>query len=379
LRSIKQLLFIGCTTLLLAGCGGTKGPNSLDAITKNREVHILTEGMNAPFEYGKDTGYQGMGADIGEEIAKTLGYPLKWIGTKDVDHLFEVLLQEGSTVDMIISSVANETDRAVEVDFSEPYFQTGDVIAHHRTEFGITDLASLSDKTVGVVKGRPADHFMTTQTTAKNVTLRKFSSIDEALGFLNRTEIDAVVGDEILLNYSSVASYSNTNILNTIINKYSYVVAVRKGDANLLAKINETISRLRSSGELAQLEAQWVGDIKERALTRASADREQEELKKGPKTISVTINKQSGNWSMERLDGFKFVLQGANGTYQSTPIETDGERRGACRFTQPVPPGDYKLNVSILNMTADVQVPELAQNSLSMTVNIASTITITTK
>ena len=349
----------------------------MDVIARNKEVHVLTEGLNAPFEFGKDTGFQGLGADIGEEIAKTLGQPLKWVKSKGVAHLFEVL-HDGTTVDMIISSVANDPERTADFDFSIPYFDTGDVIAHHRTEFGITDLASLSGKKVGVVEGRPADIFMTPKAGSMNIELFKYSTVDEALGYLNRTEIDAVVGDEILLNYSSVESYPNTNILNTIINKYSYVVAVRKGDAKLLEKINETISRLKSSGELAELEAKWVGDIKERAKARASADREQEELKKAPKTINVSINKRSGNWNMDRLDGFQFVLQGPNGTYRSTPIETEGNR-GSCRFTQPVPTGDYKLNISILGMTADVNVPEYPKTSLSMTVDIASQVTITSK
>ena len=375
MRIMKRLWLIGGAALLFAGCGGGKAPNSMEVIAKNREVHILTEGMNAPFEFGKDTGYQGLGAAIGEEIAKSIGYPLKWIGTKGVDHLFEVI-QEGSQVDMIISSVANDPGRAAEFDFSESYYDTGDVIAHHRTEFGITDLASLSGKTVGVVRGRPADVFMTPRAASMNVEIARYSTVDEALGFLNRREIDAVVGDEILLNYSSVESFPNTNILNTIINKYSYVVAMRKGDAKLLAKVNEVISDLKSSGELARMEAQWVGDVKERAKARASGDREQEELKKGPKTINVVINKQSGNWNMERLDGFQFVLQGANGTFRSTPIETDGNR-GNCRFATPVPPGNYTMNISILGITENVSVPEYAQTSLSMTVNIASSVTIT--
>jgi ABC-type amino acid transport substrate-binding protein len=376
LRSIKSLLLIGGAAILLAGCGdGTKAPNSLDVVTKSREVHVLTEGMNAPFEFGKDTGFQGMAADIGEEIAKSLGYPLKWMGTKGVERLFDAM-KEGSSAVMIISSVANEQHRAADFDFSESYYETGDVIAHHRTEFGITDLASLSGKTVGVVAGRPADYFMSSQTTASNVNIVKYSTIDEALGYLNRREIDAVVGDEILLNYSSVQSYPNTNIMNTIINKYSYVVAVRKGDSRLLAKINEAISNLKSSGELAQLDAKWIGDIKERAKARASADREEDELKKAPKTISVSITKQSGTWSMERLDGFQFVLQGANGTFRSTPIETDGVRTGTCRFTQAVPPGNYTLNVSIIGMTASLTVPDYPKNSLSMSVNIGSSVTV---
>ena len=372
------MLLIGVVVILMAGCGGgTNVPDSLKTIAKNGEVHILTEGMNAPFEFGKDTGFQGLGADVGEEIAKSLGYPLKWISSKGVDHLFEVL-KDGTTVDMIISSVASDPQKAENFDFSVPYYDTGDVIAHHRTEFGITDLASLSGKKIGVVAGHPADSFMTSQTTASDVTLSRYSTADEALGYLNRREIDAVVGDEILLNYSSVESYPNTNILNSIINKYSYAVAVRKGDAKLLAKVNEIISDLKSSGKLSQLEAQWVGDIKERAKERASADREEEELKKGPKTISVVINKQSGsgNWNMERLDGFQFVLKGANGTYQSTPILTEGNR-GDCRFAQPVPPGDYTMNIDILKITSDVHVPEYPKKALSMTVNIASAVTIT--
>ena len=379
LRSMKQLLLIGSAVLLLAGCGGeAKAPDAMDAIGKNREVRVLTEGVSAPFEYGRDTGFQGLGADIAEAIAKDLGYPVKWVQTKTrgTEYLFGVL-KEGSTSDFIISSAANDTRIFPDFEFSEPYYTTGDVIAHHRTEFGITDLASLSGKTVGVVEGRPADHFMSSQTTATNVNLVKYSTTDEALGYLNRREIDAVVGDEILLNYSSVESYPNTNILNTIINKYSYAVAVRKGNTKLLAKINDTISRLKSSGELAKFEADWIGDIKERAKARASADREQDELKKAPKSINVTINKLAGAWNMERLDGFELVLQGPTGSYRSTPIITDGERRGTCRFIQPVPPGNYTLNISILGMSQNVPVPDYAKTALALQLDISSSITIT--
>jgi len=333
--------------------------------------------VNAPFEFGAGTGFQGLGADVGEKIAEDLGATVRWVPTRGVSNMFGIL-KEGASADIIISSVANDPQRAAEFDFSEPYYETGDVIAHHRTEFGITDLASLAGKTVGVVEGRPADAFMASQTTATNVTIQKYSSIDEALGFLNRREIDAVVGDEILLNYSSVESYPNTNILNTIINRYSYAVAVRKGDPEILQRVNATISGMKSSGELAQLQQKWVGDIRERAQARASADREQEELRKAPKTINVVINKLagSGNWAMDRLDGFQFALQGANGTFRSTPIETTGTR-GVCRFATPVPPGDYTMRIDILGVTVNVPIPDYAQSSLTMTMNIASNVTFT--
>ena len=55
-------------------------------------------------------------------------------------------------------------------------------------------------------------------------------------------------------------------------------------------------------------------------------DLEEERLKKAPKSISVSIQKISGAFSMDRLDGFVLVLEGSQGRYQSTPILTDGNR-----------------------------------------------------
>ena len=67
--------------------------------------------------------------------------------------------------------------------------------------------------------------------------------MDDALGALNRTEIDAVVGDEPLITYSSFKSYPNTTTLPLLINKYKYAAVVRKNETELLAKINATIDR----------------------------------------------------------------------------------------------------------------------------------------
>ncbi|MDR1726808.1 MAG: transporter substrate-binding domain-containing protein [Acidobacteriota bacterium] len=380
-----MLLLIGAAllvTLSVVGCvgcgGGGEGaaPNSLETIAKNREVHILTEAINAPFEYGDGTGVQGLGADLGEAIAKELGQPLKWVkSNKGANHLFDVI-KEGVTVDFIISSVASDPSRT-EVEYSDPYYKTGDVIAHHRKDFGITSLASLSGKKVGVVEGRPADAFMASQTAATGVTIMKYPTIDDALGYLNRTEIDAVVGDEILLNYSVASegsSFTNVNILNELVNPYSYAVAVRKGDAELLKRINAVIAAL----DVPALEAKWVGDVRERAKARAEGDRETEALKKAPKSIGVSINKQSGNWSMDRLDGSVIVLSGANGTFQSGYIITDGNH-GSCRFNTPVPPGDYTLTFRALGMNARVTIPAEAKSSLAMSVNIANTVGISVR
>lgn len=78
---------------------------------------------------------------------------------------------------------------------------------------------------------------------------------------------------------------------------------------------------------------------------------------------------------MDRLDGFKLVLEGAAGKYESDSIRTEGNK-GHCKFAQPVPPGNYRLNISILKMVTTVPVPELSKSSLVMDMNIARDTTI---
>jgi ABC-type amino acid transport substrate-binding protein len=368
LQTAKYTLLITGFLLALTGCGHKQEiPSAAESMSKNKLVRILTDAVNAPFEFGLDTSVQGLDVDIGNEIGKTLNIEVKWVKASGYAHLFDLL--GSGQAEILISAIAIDPQRGEEFAFSKPYFDSGDTIAVTRDNFTIKDLASLSGKKVGVVTGRPGDRFMATQKTAKDVSIVKEVTTDDALGALNRAEIDAVVGDEPILAYSSYKNYPNTTTLPIQVDKYQYGVVVRKGETELLAKINETLDRLRSSGELDSLKAKWFQDVQKKIKERRENDLQQEALKKAPKTINVNITKVSGGFSMDRLDGFVLVLEGASGKYQSAPILTNGNK-GNCRFTQPVPPGEYRLNMSILKMTTTLTVPDLPKNTLTMDMNI---------
>jgi glutamine transport system substrate-binding protein len=371
LRISKCTLLVMSLVLILVGCGKREKeiPSAAENMRKNKHVGILTDARNAPFEFGAGTGVQGLDVDIGNEIGKTLGTDVKWIKAQGYDHLFELL--GNGEVEIVISAIAIDPAKEDKFAFSHPYYDSGDIIAHQRANFEIKDLSSLSGKKVGVGTGRPGDKFMSTQKVAANVAITRFPTLDDALGALNRTEIDAVVGDQPLITYSSFKSFPNTLTLPTLINKYQYAAVVRKGETELLQKVNETIDRLKSSGELQALITKWFGNVQKGAAEDREKTRREEELKKSAKNINVNITKQSGSFSMDRLDGFVLVLEGNSGRYESTPILTTGNK-GNCKFTRPVPPGDYKLNMSIMRMTAKVTVPELAKSALAMDMNIST-------
>ncbi len=235
-----------------------------------KRLLIITDPVNAPLEFGAGTGVQGLDIEVGNEIAKDLAIQVKWVkGINDYDHLFE-LLKKGEA-EILLSAIVIDPAKSADFEFSKPYYETGDVIAHQRSRRDITDLASLSGKKVGVAVGRPGDAFMAMQKTASGVQIEKYSTMDDALGTLNRGEIDAVVGDEPLITYSSIKSFQNTTTIPMLINRYRYAAAVKKGKAELLAKINATIDRLKSTGVMNKLDEKWLGNVRiDRDLRLAS-------------------------------------------------------------------------------------------------------------
>jgi ABC-type amino acid transport substrate-binding protein len=348
-----------------------KPVNAMERMKKNKMVRISTDAVNLPFEYGLDTGVQGFDVDIGNEIAKDLGYDAKWVKITGYNQLFQTL-RNGET-EMVISTVVPTPELEKEFAFSKPYYNSGDGIARRKTESSIVDLASLSGKKVGVGEGRPGDQFMASQTVAKDVSVVKFQNLDEALGALNRTEIDAVVADAPVLVFSSFKSFPNLVTLPEKINEYQYAVAVRKGDQDLLASVNKTLDRLAESGEIENLKAKWFQDVFQKAEEQRLEHEKMEALKKAPKRINVQITKRSGNFQMDRLDGFILVLEDktTGAKYQSTYIQTSGNT-GKCQFANPVPPGEYKLEMKIFQTTATVVVPDLSKSTLSMSMEVST-------
>jgi polar amino acid transport system substrate-binding protein len=350
-------------------CGSSQpAPDAWKAMAKNKMVRLGTNPFNIPFETANGTGVEGFDIDLGEEIAKDLGYPSKWIQWQNFSDLFD-LLKKGE-IEMIISSVAISDERKKEFAFSEPYFDTSNTIARRADNNTIKDLASLSGKHVGVQTGRSAEAFMATQTTAGNVTVVKFATLDEALGALNRGEIEAVVGYKPIMTYSIAKNYS-TNLVTTDIelSHYQYAVVVRPDETKLLDKINETIRRLKSAKQFPAWYDKWFGTVLVEQSTRAADLKKTEELKSAPKTISVTLVKEAGSKvQLDRLDGFNATLTGPEGNFTSTAINTNEAGTGGnFKFPNPIPPGEYKFTLARITVTASITIEKRPVTTLSVT------------
>ena len=119
MRTAKYTLIMVALALSVFGCGEAKeGPDASSQMKKNKMVRIATDAVNLPFEFGSGTGVQGLDVDIGTEIAKDLGYEVKWVKSP-FERLFEILKK--GEVELVMSAISITPERKKEFEMSEDF------------------------------------------------------------------------------------------------------------------------------------------------------------------------------------------------------------------------------------------------------------------
>jgi len=374
-RLVKiQSAFLCLSMIFAMACSGGGGSDpSMQEITKNKLVIIGTHAVDMPFAFGKGSGVQGFDIDIGNEIGKDIGYDVRWANIP-FDQLFGIL--DKRELQMIISSVSITEERKAKYAFSNPYFTSGHIVATRRELDKIKSLDDLNSKRVGYQTTSTADQFISKNSKLSGCTKVGYATIDDALIALNNREIDAVIGDEPIISCSIFKSFPNLRTVGKRLNTEEYAIVLHKEDKALLAIVNKTLDRLKTSGKYKQFYNQWFSET-ERGI--AEQKRKEEELAKltiTPKTILFNWVKDPGfSFKMSRLDGFTVFLKN-NQTGQvseSTPIETSGNT-GHCQIK--VIPGQYSFSMKGYPLRSTVEVPLEQAMTLNSTINLGAQTTI---
>lgn len=159
-------------------------------------------------------------------------------------------------VDLVISSMTITEERSLIVDFSAPYFVTGQVIVA-RTDGGRID--AKGDLT-GIVLAAEVNttSFEAAQSLPGAVVLGTKSKAD-AFAALLAGEIDGVVTDEPFARHQVSAHPDILHIAEQPISVEAYGIAVRKGDSELLARINQGLAAIRADGTYVAIYDRWFG------------------------------------------------------------------------------------------------------------------------
>lgn len=247
---MKKVLFGSLTVLamaaLLAACG------------KKETTKYLVMGTNAefpPFETrGGANGAEVVGFDVevAQAIAAKVGLPLK-VEDMKFDSLLPAL--SAGKVDLVLAGMTITPERVRNVDFSSPYYKATQVVLLPAGGFIPETKDDLKGKAIAVQLGTTGDGVAAEIAGQENV--RQFTSAMDAVVELMNGKVDCVVIDE-----QPALQFAKKNpelmLVRLAFDDEYYGVAVKKGNAALLAQVNQALAEIAADGRQDQFVERWM-------------------------------------------------------------------------------------------------------------------------
>lgn len=219
---------------------------------------VLTFGTNAefpPYEFVAANGvigeYDGIDMAIAKQIAEDHGM------TPEIENMeFDSLLLaiENEQVDAIIAGMTVTEERKEAVDFSTPYYTATQVMIV-REDSDIQKATDMADKKIVVIQGYTGE----TCVQDMGYEYEAFKKGTEAIMELKNEKCDVVVIDSV-----TAQKYVDDNEGLKIVEDSSafdseeYAIAVKKGNTELLDKINTSIEKMLDDGTISELGAKYT-------------------------------------------------------------------------------------------------------------------------
>ncbi len=260
-KRIAALLLAGLTAFAMTACGSSsdndakKSENPSASQTEETtasggKLIVGTEAGFAPYEYLKGNEVVGVDMDIAKAIADDLGLELE-IQNMTFDGAL-IAVQQGK-VDMVAAGVSVDPEREKVMDFSDNYVDSTEVIVVNAATKAVqsVDAAALEGKRIGVQQGNIADLWVSNTENVKQADIVRYTTFTQAASDLQNDKIDCIVMDEVPAQEMVATSQGKLAILEgdpLFVDQYA--IAVKKGNTELLEKINNVLKKLKEDGSI---------------------------------------------------------------------------------------------------------------------------------
>ena len=252
-KNVIAMAGVICMAALLTACAGSGTKTETTAAGQQEAAGKLVMVTNAefpPYEYYDNNEIVGIDVDITRAIADKMGVEL------DVrDMAFDSLIPavQSGKADFTAAGMTVNEDRLKNVDFTDTYAEAAQVIiVKEGSEIKTPD--DLMGKKVGVQTGTTGDIYAD---DIEEADVQRFNKGLDAVMALSQGKIDAVIIDR---EPSKVFVKENAGltILDEAFTEEEYAIAIKKGNTELLDKMNSAIKELKESGELKKIVDKYI-------------------------------------------------------------------------------------------------------------------------
>ncbi|HCC4652179.1 ABC transporter substrate-binding protein/permease [Staphylococcus aureus] len=220
-----------------------------EKIKERGELRVGLSADYAPMEFehtvnGK-TEYAGVDIDLAKKIAKDNNLKLK-IVNMSFDSLLGAL--KTGKIDIIISGMTSTPERKKQVDFSDSYMMTKNIMLVKKDKVNeYKDIKDFNNKKVGAQKGTEQEKIA--QNEIENASITSLSRLPDVILALKSGKVEGAVVEkpvaEAYLKQNPKLGISNVKFNEE---EKDTVIAVPKDSPKLLSQINKTIKEVKDKG-----------------------------------------------------------------------------------------------------------------------------------
>jgi arginine/ornithine transport system substrate-binding protein len=248
---------------VLVGCGKTEtpvaapqapaaAPAAATAPAALPELKVAIDPTYEPFTFktsdGKPTGFD---VDIAEALCAEIKRQCVY-----VEQVWDSMIPglQAKKYDVIISSMSITEERQKVVDFTDKYYNTPSrIVVKADTPF--TDLGSLKDKKIGVLKGSTQEKYAMGELKTVGVSVVPYEAQDQVYLDIKSGRLDGTVADsvEVTGGFLSKPEGAGYGFVGPVLNDVKYYgigvgVAMRQGETQLKEELNAAIKAIRANG-----------------------------------------------------------------------------------------------------------------------------------
>lgn len=256
MKRILAPLAAGVLALSLAACGSDSGDDKADQgpVKTAGELIVCSDVPYAPFEYADDASpvkFSGFDIDIIQFIAKDQGLDLTVVPT-GFDAIEGGSALKAGSCDLAASAITINDARKKAIDFSDAYFDSvQSLLVPAKSD--ITSLADTKGKKIGVQGATTGERYANENATGASVV--PFQDDQLLFQALKAGTVDAVLQD--IGPNSLHAADGAFEIVDTFDTQEQYGFAIAKGNTELVDMVNESLTKMRESGEYDTVHAKY--------------------------------------------------------------------------------------------------------------------------
>lgn len=259
---MRRLFTAALATLL---CIGAARADRLDDIRKAGVLRVATFDSNPPFGF-VDPGTKrlaGLDVEYAQAIADRIGVKLELRPTNPANRI--PLLTSGK-VDLVLANFTITEERAKQLDFSIPYFASGQQFLAKRGTLSSPD--QLNGLRIGADKGTTNEIVL--RRDFPKATVVAFDDTPFAFAALRNGTVQAITqdGPKLVGLLAKVPDQETYEVPAFSISNDYIGAGLPKGETRLLEAVNETLRALEAGGQAAAIYDRWFGPKTTQPLPR---------------------------------------------------------------------------------------------------------------